>query len=569
MVCKKCGAEIKENAKFCRYCGEKVPEAVQEPVIAEETIENIEEVQLVTEDAECEVIEETPVKKKKSSKKPLLIAVLITVVLATTAFLLRDKIAKLFIGMLPEETQLQLAYKNSADRLADISAQVIGALKKTPVETAPIQTNGKVSLEVNRDFLAGLLGFDLGDVNSASVHYQVMQKANKMGLDLVLNMEGTTIISGTIQVDMNAGLWTAYFPIFNEKPLQGQFSTSSNVGIAVPNVQMDAVLEKISQMLPSEEFVKEFLPKYVEIAFKAIDKAESEEKTVEIGGISQEVVVFTVVFDEEMVEKIGDAVFKELKKDKEFKKEMKKVYEAISKSSGQTTKSWEDAYKDLLDEIEENLNELAELEEVQEGVEFVTWVNSENQVIGIELEDFFKVQSIRDGKEVAYKLCLYAEGKETLEIIIEGTAKKESFVGEMRFSLDGHYAFTLDIEKLEGNGDEGELIMSVTLTPDMLEEMTGEPWLGGNIVLRMSIHTKGNVIGYKFEIKLNKETLLLLSVTEQPLGEAGLSYIPEDVITNPEEWEVDLTYIIQNIVEAGVPQELINDFLMRLQPQAI
>lgn len=546
MVCEKCGREIEEDSKFCSYCGAKVSEG-----------------------KECETNVKTPLKKKKASKKPLLIAVLVSVVLAITAFLLRDKIANWFVRMLPEENQLQLAYKNSADQFADISAQVIGALKKTPVETAPIQKDGTVSLEVDREFLAGLLGVDLGDVNSASVHYKVMQKANKMGLDLALNMEGTTIVSGTIQVDMNAGLWTVYFPIFNEKPLQGQFATSSSVNMAVPNVQMDSALEKIAKMLPSEEFVKDFLPKYVEIAFKAIDKAEREEETVEIGGLSQEVVVFTVVFDEEMVEKIGDAVFKELKKDKEFKKEMKKVYEAIGESGGQTTKSWEDAYKDLMDEIEESLSELAELEEVQEGVEFVTWVNSKNQVIGVELEDFFKVQSIQDGKEVAYQLCLYAEGEETLGIIIEGTAKKDSFVGEVRFSLDGQYAFTLDIEKLEGKGDEGELIMSVTLTPDMLEEMIGKPWLGGNIILRTSIHTKGNVIGYKFEIKLNKETLLLLSVTEQPLGDAGLSYIPEDVITNPEEWEVDLTYIIQNIVEAGVPQEVINNFLLSLQPQEI
>lgn len=606
MICEKCGAVIKDEAKFCGYCGTKVNPVVA-PIVEEPVVEEtIVEVEPVIEEpvAETEPVAEEPVveagpviaeteavvsvaeeiesepqvqetskkkeKKKKSSKKPLLIAAVLVVMLAAVAFLFRDKIANLFVTSLPAEKQLQVVYKNSADKLADASAQIIAAFKKAEMKpTMSSHMEGKISVEVHKGMLAQMLGVDLGDVNSAEAHYKVMQQANKMGIDLVLNLEGTKIVSANLVMDMEEGFLTMLIPELNEQALKGEFSTSSYEDMQMSTAQLEEVLETIEEMLPSEEFAKEFLPKYVEIVFKAIDKVEREEKTVKIGDISQKITVFTVVFDEDMVETIGDAVLKELKKDKDFKKEMKKIYEAASEYSDEELAPWDEAYEELLDGIEESLESLTELDVVQDGVKFITWVNADNEVIGVEFEEYFKVQSVQKGEQVAYELCLYAEKEEAFKVVIEGTEKKDSFAGKVDFYAEGNHVINVNIEKLTDTEEKAELVMSVSLTADMLTEMTGAEWALGDVTFKLSVTVTGNVIDSKLELKIGTLTVMTVRTEDKVLEGTPTIQVPENVVTNPEEWEADPTQILNNLVEAGIPQELINEFLMGMQPEEI
>ena len=45
VICKKCGANIEDNSKFCGVCGEKVEELVQEQNIQTESV--VEETPMV------------------------------------------------------------------------------------------------------------------------------------------------------------------------------------------------------------------------------------------------------------------------------------------------------------------------------------------------------------------------------------------------------------------------------------------------------------------------------------------------------------------------------------------
>ena len=616
MVCEKCGAVIKDEAKFCGYCGTKVnpvaapiveepvveetiveepiieeaiveepvaeEEAVEEPVI-EEPIAEVAPVAPTTEEvvvvstpdiAEPEITEVSKKKKKeknkKSSKKPLLIVALLVVMLAAVAFLFRDKIANLFVTSLPAEKQLQVVYKNSAQKLADASAQMIAAFKKAETKpTMSSQMEGKISVEVHQAMLTQILGVDLGDVNSVEAHYKVMQQANKMGIDLVLNLEGTKIVSANLVMDMEEGLVALLVPELSEQALQGNFDTSSYADMQMSNEQLEEVLDIIEEMLPREEFVKEFLPKYVEIVFKAIDEVKREEKTLKIGDVSQEAIVFTVVFDEDTVEKIGDAVLKELKKDKEFEKQMKKIYDAAAEYTDEEFGSWDEEYEEFLDEIEAGFESMAELEAVQDGIKFVTYANLQNEVIGVEFQECIKFLSLQKNDQVAYELCMYADQEESFKVVIEGTAKKDSFAGKVDFYAEGSHVITVNIEKLTGTEEKAELVMSVSLTAEMMTEMTGEEWALGDVTFKLSVTVTGNVINSKLELKIGTLTVMTVKTEDKVLEGTPTIQVPENVVTNPEEWIADPTQILNNLVEAGIPQELIEALLTGPQPEEL
>ena len=139
----------------------------------------------------------------------------------------------------------------------------------------------------------------------------------------------------------------------------------------------------------------------------------------------------------------------------------------------------------------------------------------------------------------------------------------------MEFYAEGNHVITVNIEKLTSTEEKAELVMSVRLTADMLTEMTGAEWALGDVTFKLSVTVTGNVIDSKLELKIGTLTVMTVRTEDKVLEGTPTIKVPENVVTNPEEWEADPTQILNNLVEAGIPQELINEFLMGMQPEEI
>lgn len=574
MVCQKCGAVLNDGAMFCGYCGAKQSEIAAEPateVLEQETVTVQEEVipdevpqaedVFVVEEPVVEepVIEEPVLKKKKSSKgKVIAIIAVIIAAVGVLAFVLRDKVANTVVSMMPAEKQLQVAYKNSAEKWSEGTGKWITEVKKEKVQNTGA-AEGQLAVEVDEDILAQLIGMELEGLNKASLDYEYAMNKDDVMIQLILNLADQKIVSANGILDLEEGLMAIQVPELSDQALETEFDTDAYNDSMNEAYEM---LEKLQDMMPSGEYAEQFLPKYVEILFGAIEEADREKETIEVGDVSQKVTVITTEIDEDVIDKMGDALLDELKKDKDFKKSMKDIYNGAAELTGEEFGSFNDFYDEFFDGLKDVFAELEDTEFVQDGFELVTWINADNEVIGIQVDEYLRIASAQSKEKVAYEFCAMEDGDELAKMLIEGTQKDEVFEGTIDIYAEEEKVFTIDVEKFTSTKDEFACVVSADIPDELVSQIVGSS-IPGKVSVNFELSGDKDSSVLKLGLNLGGKELAEIEFSaDVPKDALELEY-PSDVTDDPDTWSMSfkLEKIMENLEKAGLSEDLLGTLM--------
>lgn len=583
MVCQKCGAVLNDGAMFCGYCGAKQSETpaepatevleqenvtVQEEVIPEE-VSQAEEVPVVEEPVVEEpfVVAEEPILKKKKSSKGKVIAIIavILVVLGALAVVFWDqvqnKVENTVATMMPAEKQLQMAYKNSAEQWTEGSGKWITEFKKGKMQTAGA-AEGQLAVKVDDDILTQLLGMELDGLNKASLDYAFAMNKDDVMLQLILNLADEKIVSANGIIDLEEGSMAIQVPELSDQALETEFDTD------MYNESMDEtyqMIEQIQDMLPSGDYAEQFLPKYMEILFGAIEEADRDKETIEVGDVSQKVTVITTEIDEDVIDKMGDALLDELKNDADFKKSMKDLYNGAAELSGEEFGSFNDFYDEFFNGLKDAFAELEDIEFVREGFELVTWINGDNEVVGIQVDEYLRIASAQSKEKVAYEFCAMEDGDELGKVLIEGTKKKEVFEGTIDIYAEEEKVFTVDVDKYISTKDEFACVVSADIPDELVYQIVGSS-IPGKVSVKFELSGDKDSGAIKLGVSLGGKELVAIELSaDVPKDALDLEY-PSDAADDPDTWSMSLNpeKLMENLEKAGLSQDVLGTLIQNI-----
>lgn len=556
MKCSKCGFELKEDEKFCGNCGASISEEISaEPSVSEE---------VSADEAVSEAEVTVPSKKKSKLSKALIVLAAVVVVLGACFFAFKDAIVGRVAFLLPAEKQLQLAFKQAAKDWAEKSGDFV--TDASDIEVAPVGTaSGDISIAIGDEAkkeLEKAANTDLGDVNKIFLEYDGCSKDAQLLYDMTIGIGKTKIMSVNVVMDMEEGVMAITIPELSNKAIE--FNMENDMGIDVDEFreamgQSEEVEELIDDILPSEKLLADIIPRYIAVMVQTIDEVEREKEVVKVEQISQKATALIVKLDDNLLKEVAKVFVQELREDAALEEYIKSAAKAIAEFSDETISDseLEENYNEVLDNLEEELNSMADEEAFQKGVKVVTWVDSKNDIIGIEIEDTLEVMGIKDGNNVArYIEFIEPSNKEKLaKIIVEGQEDKEVFAGEITLYVRGEEVFSVKVDKYQWTDENIDLVASFGITKDMLKAMDMEiPY--GDITLKVEMASTGEKANLSMKVIINdKEWVVLETTGEQKKEETVISYPSNKVgIANINEWiaTVNAEEVVNNLDESGV-----------------
>ncbi len=556
MKCSKCGFELKEDEKFCGNCGASMDEEVSSESIVSEEISADEAV------SQAEVT--VPSKKKSKLSKVLIVLAAVVVVLGACFFAFKDAIVGRVAFLLPAEKQLQLAFKQAAKDWAEKSGDFV--TDASDIEVAPVGTaSGDISIAIGDEAkkeLEKAANIDLGDVNKIFLEYDGCSKDAQLLYDMTIGIGKTKIMSVNVVMDMEEGVMAITIPELSNKAIE--FNMENDMGIDVDEFreamgQSEEVEELIDDILPSEKLLADIIPRYIAVMVQTIDEVEREKEVVKVEKISQKATALIVKLDDNLLKEVAKVFVQELREDAALEEYIKSAAKAIAEFSDETISDseLEENYNEVLDNLEEELNSMADEEAFQKGVKVVTWVDSKNDIIGIEIEDTLEVMGVKDGNNVArYIEFIEPSNKEKLaKIVVEGQEDKEVFAGEVTLYVRGEEVFSVKVDKYQWTDENIDLVASFGITKDMLKAMDMEiPY--GDITLKVEMASTGEKANLSMKVIINdKEWVVLETTGEQKKEETVISYPSNKVgIANINEWiaTVNAEEVVNNLDESGV-----------------
>ena len=403
---------------------------------------------------------------------------------------------------------------------------------------------------------------DLGDVNKIFLEYDGCSKDAQLLYDMTIGIGKTKIMSVNVVMDMEEGVMAIIIPELSNKAIE--FNMENDMGIDVDEFreamgQSEEVEELIDDILPSEKLLADIIPRYIAVMVQTIDEVEREKEVVKVEKISQKATALIVKLDDNLLKEVAKVFVQELREDAALEEYIKSAAKAIAEFSDETISDseLEENYNEVLDNLEEELNSMADEEAFQKGVKVVTWVDSKNDIIGIEIEDTLEVMGIKDGNNVArYIEFIEPSNKEKLaKIVVEGQEDKEVFAGEVTLYVRGEEVFSVKVDKYQWTDENIDLVASFGITKDMLKAMDMEiPY--GDITLKVEMSSTGEKANLSMKVIINdKEWVVLETTGEQKKEETVISYPSNKVgIANINEWiaTVNAEEVVNNLDESGV-----------------
>lgn len=559
MYCNNCGFELKEDATFCTNCGAKVE--------AEEILETAAETEVLEENVapETPVVPEAPKKKKGKFPKALVAVAAVVVVLVGGFFAFKDAIMGRMMFLLPAETQMKAAFKDASKDWGKQSGEFV-----TDVSAIEVSEEGTVSgtLAVSigdaaKKELESAADIDLGNINKVFIDYEGCYKENQLLYDISVGLGKTEIMTVNMVMDMERGVMALTVPELSDEAIELNMEDDLDMDteeFAAAMESSDEVMKLMNDVLPSAELLEDMVPRYIAVMIQAIDEVERDKDTIDIGDVSQKATSLTVELDDGMMKDIGEAVAEELKEDEAFEDYLKKAVKTIIEYQGGelSNSDWKDGYDELLDGVEEMFDALAEEEVFQDGIEIVTWVNSKNEIIGLEVADAVEILGVKDGKQVAKHILVKdpSSNEKLAEVRAEGKEEKEVFSGDVTLEVQGEEVLEVKVSKYQWTDDKFELTASVVITNEMLEEMIGEENPYGDTTLKVDIASSKNSASIALTGLINdKEWIVIECSGKNASGKAKISY-PSDVVSidDIDEWMANLNSekIVDNLDKAGV-----------------
>ena len=340
--------------------------------------------------------------------------------------------------------------------------------------------------------------------------------------------------------------------------------------------------EDVDKILPSEKVFAELLVKYFNVLVNNLGEASTYSDTLVIDGVSQSCTLITLKVDEKDFYNGIKAVLNEVKTDEEIEKIVRAYAVQIEEDPDQFMDDFVKSVFFAVEEIEKRIAELSEKSEseiAEEEVTLKTWVDNKGNIVarkfGVKKGEFF-LGNAKKGSDLATEVYFIdEEGKEIVKFSGKGTLKGDK--------LSGNYALKFEDKEIEiikvnvADFDLGALEddyevygkFTVSAGSDLVETVFGESEVSEeilNLVKTAEIKFDFGKKAFAFEIATNNKTCIKISASETKIDYAD-SVIPEESktvdITDEEALgemlaEFNVETIINKLIEAGVPQELID-----------
>ena len=555
MFCGECGNQISDDALFCGKCGAKV--------VKEEVEQEVEVTAEETTMPEVEAPSSTPEKKKTKGPKVLIAVVTAVAVLTGVFFAFREAIINKAMFYMPAEKQFQYVCKTAAEDFVEKTNEYIARVEKTEVPTE-VTNKGNMSVTLG-DFVKSAIGsyagIELDDIDTVSTDYEIAYSENQYRISMGIGLKKADLITVDVVMDLKNGKMAITVPELSKSAIEVDMQEDMELSaeyLEMIEKSSEESVKVVKEVLPEDQFVEELVFRYVEAFIKAIDEVEREKGTVEVGDVSQKATSLTIVFDDKMVEDIGDAITDELKNDEELKKYIKFTIDSIAELVDEEVdkEDYEEIFDELIDAVDEMFQSIAESDVIEDGLELMIWINGKNEIIGVEFGEYIEIASVKDGQKVASRILISDEDTEYMEFIVEGEKDKkdDSFAGNLKLYVQEKQIAKIEVARYLYTEEEFALDASVKAGKG-IGEMTG---LGSAVeTAALGIDIKATAESSEIELsgKYQGKELVAIRFTTESSEKADITY-PKDAnsIDEISSWleTVDVSKLLEKLDESGI-----------------
>lgn len=570
MFCSNCGTQMPDEAKVCPVCGKVV-----DPVNPEQPTPAM------------------PPQPPKKSKGALPFIAIIAAALVVSVLLLvacwdyiSNGFAKTFM---PAEDYYTYVEKSNVENAVSNFYDFFGFDDGKEIKNG---FSGSLKVEIGEEMKEVYEIAGIGDQMDwlEAVEFEVsgnVMPTEVSDMKLSGKLNGVEIISGKMIMDMENGeiygtvpdLMTKYF----RAPLNmvtGNVALPEEGTEATPEAnqafdELKEMMEKIEDAIPSEKVASKLAVKYFELISGCIKEAEKGNEKLEIKDVTQSCTTVTIEIDGDFVIDAMEVVFTEAKSDKDIKKIIRDMAEAVEEDPDDVYETFRDGIEDLLDMLED----LDGDDIMSEDITLKNWVSASGEIVAREIEIAeveILIASIENGNKVACEYSVEVEGTKAFEF--SGSGKK-TMTGLLsgKYSLEATEMEVVEIEvddfdtkKFEKDGYiNGKFYFA--FGDDVMEEVLADaPDEVASIMenLRLGFDIKSDQKSFSFGIMLvnDKDPYVTLTLSAKKTDYKKPS-IPskdetvsaEDEITPEDIFNKDaLDNFMSKLEEAGVPSDLLD-----------
>lgn len=389
-VCGNCGAPIEEGCTFCAVCGTPVGEAVEaaKPAGLKSKLGGL---------------------SKFITKKVAIIAVAAVVgvgIVAKAYPYIENFCMKTFAS---PGSYFGYVIANNIDDTASIAGEAWDIYRDMFVDGVTVKEtvkyeSGEGLKDLIDDIGGGAVDTDAIDwVHNATVEGKAQAKGGQMKADLDFKVNGKDLGKFSYAFDFEAG--EIYFgtPDYNDKYLQ----------ISGGGVGDTEIIPKLAAALPDGKKVEKIVKRYAKVVTKNVKDVKKSSATITADGVSQKATKLEVSIDGDTVRDVGIAVLEELRDDKDIKKIVEDVADAVDED----TPEMEDAIDDLIDDLED-------AEFGDEEVDFDLYINGKGELVGFEMEvegEGIEIFTTESGGKFGVEARISMDGA---DVSIEGGGKQ-------------------------------------------------------------------------------------------------------------------------------------------------
>lgn len=433
--------------------------------------------------------------------------------------------------------------------------------------------------ESGRSLLGFLAPFDVSWADSVSATMKTTFKDGKEGVLMTLLINGSQICTIEYYLDPDTQdiymripeLSEKYFKVNLQEAMEAQEQEAEDMVSAYAN-SMNVSLSMLSDyasLLPEAAVVEGLLNKYAAFIFDNVTEGESAAETLTVGDVSEDCTVYEAQISAEDAIRMGTDILESAREDEEIQK--------ILEMWGESFSDGDDLYEQFSLAVEGGLSSLQETEISEEDTETITtkiWVSEDGTIAGRELSyaqgtPFLTWKMPQADGKFGYELSIIdAENEENAYTLYgNGTIENDLLDGSYQIYVGDIPYVNIELTDYDtASAKNGEINGRYVITVLASEENETMASLQ-NFGLTMDLGSSGASGSIKLSVTSASSSLGTLSITSKPgegielpdldsLGEVYDTANEEDM--NAFAAELDLTTIMENILAAGVPEDVID-----------
>lgn len=576
MFCSNCGSTVSETEKFCPKCGypvqsepDEAPNAKPEPAVADGAKKAAK--------MGKEILQKVSGKKMVPLIAVAAAAVVLVVVVIANAARLGNFMKKSFSS---PENYYQYVEKKAAKELSASAGDMYAAyLDALNYYDRSVST--EVSIELGKDGqeyleLAGLLGVDLSWLKSISVKGNWAAKNGVYSLDAGIAMNKDDILSGGLIMDTEKESLYVQIPELTKTYIGvdlGDFMSSYEREMLDETMESNKAL---ADALPSQSDVQKISKKYLDIALGCIDdiSKKTEKETVE--GVTQKFTAVEVTIDDDTLQDIMKAVLKEMKKDKDIKKIIRDVAEAVGEDGDDVYEEFQESIEYTLDDIK--YYSLGDFEELVMTV----YVDGKGNISGRSLKlksstgrksdsATVKMLMTEKGSKFGYELSVSGFGSESVKLTGSGKKSGDKISGDFKLKYNGTSVVDVavknfDLDKAKKGQLDGAFEISAS---SKIGSLIGSAMAGSvieDVKLVLTFGASKNTSTVSLGVEYDGDDLGKASVSvktdkgSKASIPSGKNVVMVEDMDDLEDWleTIDWGKVISKLKKTGLPSEVLD-----------